>query len=200
MEYLNQFIDQYKLPLSLSIIGLVLIIGGIASSKFLDKPRIYPKASLVNQNSFQQSSQIKVDISGAVKNPGIHNLGMDARVEDAIKAAGGFSENANSEFIAKNLNLSQKLSDGTKIYIPFEGDSAIFSKGAGGVSGGSIGMDRIGLNTASQSELESLPSVGSVTAGKIISARPYADTGELKTKRIVSAAVFNKIKDLIDLH
>lgn len=198
MEPLQESLRTYKLPLALSLLGVVLIIGGIFSSGFLSKPKTYPKASLVN-GANTTTNQIKIDVSGAVSNPGVYTLSSDSRVEDAIKAAGGFSSFVSNEFIAKSLNLSQKLSDSMKIYIPFEGDSVAINQGAG-LSGGGIGSNKIGLNTGTQTELESLPSVGSVTASKIISARPYSDISELKTRKTVSVAVFSKIKDLVDLH
>src|SRR5258708_7771435 len=114
-------IEKYKLSIGLAIVGIVLIIGGIFSSglnKF--KPstsKDFPKESLVDSQKL-----ISVDISGAVKNPGVYQLKDGSRIEDSIKIAGGFADNANQEYISKYLNLAQKLSDGSKVYVPIEGE------------------------------------------------------------------------------
>lgn len=191
MEALNEKLGQYKIPLVLSIVGLVLIVGGIFSSGLLTKPKEFPKESIISK---ENNTFIKVDVSGAVKLPGVHSLGATSRVEDAIKAAGNFTENVNQEFISKSLNLSQKLSDGQKIYIPFEGE--VFS---GGVQGVSV-TGKISLNNATQAEIETLPGVGPVTASKIISSRPYNDVAQLISKKAVSKSVYEKIKDLVQVN
>ena len=56
---------------------------------------------------------------------------------------------------------------------------------------------QVNINTASQSDLESLPGIGPVTASKIISDRPYQIVEDLVNKKAVSKAVFEKIKDQI---
>lgn len=122
MEEFNKKLQTYKLPILLSLLGVVLIMGGIFSSGLVNakKPQTqnFPKESLVSASKF---TGIKLDISGAVNSPAVYSLPADSRVEDAIKAAGGFSSSANADYIAKNINLSQKLTDGQKIYIPFQG-------------------------------------------------------------------------------
>lgn len=193
MESLNNFLNQHKLPLALSILGLVLIIGGIFSSNLINGPKkTYPKESLVQNQDFKY---IKIDMSGAVNKPGVYSLAQTARVEEAIKASGGFKDSANKEYISKTLNLSAKLSDGQKIYIPYEGESL-------GAQGGSVAgvntSGKIGINSASSSQLESLPGVGPATASKIISGRPYSDISELTSRKIITRSVFEKIKEQID--
>ncbi len=197
MESLNRKLDQFKIPLALSLVGLVLIIGGIVSSGLLaNKPKKssdFPKESLANPQ------KIKVDISGAVSNPGVYSLESYSRVEDGVKIAGGFSASASAEYISKSLNLSQKLSDGQKIYIPFEVEPFDFAQVRGVGVVGEI-REKIGINNGSQSQLESLPGVGPATATKIMAGRPYQTLEELRTKKAVSKAVFDKIKDLVDLN
>lgn len=188
MEKINQLLNEYKIPIGLSLVGLVLIIGGIFSSGILNKPKQYPKESLVDQ----KPNTIKVDISGAVVKPGVYSIPLGSRVEDIIKASGGFDQRSNKEYISKSLNLSQKISDGQKIYVPFEGETV------GGVAGAQ--SSKIGLNSATQSQLEALPGIGPATALKIIAGRPFADVNELISKKVVSRAVFEKIKDLVDIN
>lgn len=200
-DNLFEKIAQFKIPIALSVLGLVLIIGGMFTSGLNNqKPahpasggKDFPKESLV-----QAQKSISVDVSGAVNTPGVYKLNDGDRIEEAIKAAGGFSEKANSEYISKNLNLAQKLSDGTKVYVPFEGSTPPNgSADYGQVSGVSTVASKININTASQSELEALSGVGPVTASKIISTRPYSSVEELFSKKAVGKAVYEKIKDSI---
>lgn len=181
------YIDQYKIPIALSFLGLVLILGGLfASGLQKSRPKEFPKESLVT------AQKISVDVSGAVLKPGVYQLDTGDRVEEAIKAAGGFSESANQEYISKYLNMAQKLSDGMKIYIPAVGESGPAVQ-SGAVAGSSM-QSKVNINTASQSELEALPGIGPVTASKIISDRLYQKIEELLERKIVSKSVFEKIK------
>ncbi len=195
MESLNEKLNIYKVPIALCLVGLVLLIGGIVTSGLFTKPKEYPKESIVEKSS-TISQGIKIDLSGAIITPGVYSLDKDARVEDAIKAGGGFRQNANKEFISKNLNLSQKLNDGQKIYIPFEGEQALSTPSQ--VAGASTG--KVSINLGSQSELEALPGVGPVAASKIINTRPYGLIEELVSKKAITKSVFEKIKDQILLN
>ena len=62
---------------------------------------------------------IKVYVVGAVKNPGIVTLPFDSRVDDAIKAAGGMSDNAEP----LSVNLAKRIKDEDKIYVAFKGET-----------------------------------------------------------------------------
>lgn len=187
---LKEWINKFKIPIALSLLGIVLIIGGLITSQSKNQSKNFPTASIV-----EAQKTISVDISGAVQNPGVYQLSEASRVEEVIQKAGGFSEDSNQEYISKYLNLAQKLVDGMKIYVPFQGETGAVA-GAGAVSGQT---SKININTASQSELESLSGVGPVTASKIISGRPYQSVEELVDKKIVSKSVFEKIKDSVSL-
>lgn len=188
-EAVISFIDRFKLPLALSFLGLVLITGGIFVTG-INRPKEYPKESLV-----EGSKMVSVDVSGAVKAAGVYKLADGSRIEEAISAAGGFSEDSDQEYISKYINLAQKLVDGTKIYIPAAGESISASQ-IGQIDGTNTSA-KININTASQSELEALDEVGPKTAEKIISGRPYQRIEELIDKKIVGKAIFEKIKDSI---
>ena len=190
MNYIKfkELLEKYKLPIGLSLLGIVLIIGGMIFSK---SPEVsYPKESLI-----AKEKPVNVDISGAVVNPGVYKLKTGELVENAVHEAGGFSEAANKEFISKSLNLAQKLSDGMKIYIPFEGEAG--GANSQGIVSGANTQAQVNINMATQSELEALPGVGPVTAAKIISGRPYQKIEDLLNQKIVSKSTFEKIKDLI---
>ncbi len=191
-ENLINFIDRFKLSLALSFLGIVLIIGGIfASGLNQAKPKEFPKESLI-----QAQKMISVDVSGAVNKSGVFKLSADSRIEDAIKAAGGFSESANQEYISKYLNMAQKLSDGSKVYVPLAGEQ-VPNSGSGAVAGTSA-QTKVNINKASEGELvDALLGVGPATASKIISGRPYQTIEDLFNKKVVGKAVFEKIKDQI---
>lgn len=187
----GEFWQKYKLPAALGLVGIVLIIGGIFSSNiFKSDSKGFPKESII-----QKDETISVDVSGAVNNPGVYKVLQTARVEDAINAAGGFNKSANQEYISKYINLAQKLVDGTKIYIPFEGEQ--MPAGGGGTVAGTAAISKVNINSASQSELEALPGIGPVTASKIISGRQYQKIEDLLSSKIVGKSVFEKIKDSI---
>ncbi len=192
--------DKFKLPIALSVVGIVLIIGGIFTSgigKAKPNPPAggFPKESLVTENQ----KMISVDVSGAVQKPGVYSLNEGSRIEDAVLAAGGITESANTEYISKYLNMAQKLSDGTKIYIPKVGEQGVSPVSAGSVAGASANAV-VNINTATQAELETLSGIGPVTASKIISDRPYQTAEDLLNKKVVSKSVFEKIKDSISLY
>ena len=64
---------------------------------------------------------ITIDLSGAVANPDVYQLPPNSRIEDLLKLAGGLTPQSDSTFTQGFLNLSEKLKDGEKIYIPFKG-------------------------------------------------------------------------------
>lgn len=204
MDKIKELVISYKLPIAFTLLGVVLLSGGVSTSFSQITPKSLkledlPKSSIVSSENI--TKDITVDISGAVKIPGVYHFEKDSRIEDAIRQAGGFSEQAHKQFVSKTLNLATKLSDGQKIYIPFEGEiasvapitvlTAVGPTGSNptGQSGGVIN-----LNTGTQSELESLTGIGPVTASKIINSRPYNTVGELLSKKVVSKTVYEKIK------
>jgi competence protein ComEA len=158
---------------------------------------------------------VYVDIAGAVEKPGVYEVPDDSRVADVVTKAGGLSAQADQQAIAKSMNLAAKVSDAMKIYVPFSGETPLLQGSAGqaavmqtAVSGqsGMIGNsstqtgELINVNTATQTQLDSLPGIGSVTSAKIIAGRPYTSIEELKTKKVVGASVYEKIKDLVTVN
>lgn len=178
-------------------VGVVQMSAGKTASVKFEKG-----VEVAGASTDSSTAKIKVDVEGEVINPGVYTLKGDARVQDALIAAGGLSANANRN----SLNLAQKISDGQKIYVPAVGETVSTTSimGTTGITGGSseAGVGSTGLisiNNGSQSELESLPGIGPVTATKVIDNRPYGSIEELKSKKAVGSATYEKIKDLITL-
>ena len=153
---------------------------------------------------------IIVDVEGAVVRTGIVRLPEGSRVADAVQAAGGFGPRVAVERVGQVLNLAAVLRDGDQVVVPSRDDpiAALASPGPGGVGGsGSSGGSgsgaspgRINLNTASASELDTLPGIGPVTAGKIIAARseqPFVSLEDLASRKVIGAATLEKIRDLV---
>ena len=138
--------EKNKIPISLSLVGLILIGIGLFSTSLLQENRssieILPAEEERGETFF-------VDLEGAVEKPGLYELPFDARVNDLLIRAGGLSASADREWVEKNLNLAQKLADGAKIYIPRLGENE-----PGEVAGSSvISSEKININSASASEL-----------------------------------------------
>jgi competence protein ComEA len=195
-DVVNNTLQQNKMPIVLGFIGVVLLVAGVTSSGILkytsNKPLVKQAASTIAKSD----NAIRVDISGQVAHPGVYSFSKEDRIEQALQAAGGVTEKADPEYIVKQINLAQHLTDGMKIYIPSRGESPIVGAQtvlATTTASGGI----ININQASASELDTLSGVGPTTAQKIIAGRPYQSTEELVSKKVVSRAVFLKIKDTI---
>jgi competence protein ComEA len=206
--------DGLRAPL-LAVVGAVVVVGAVIllwaatpqPQLVLGPDGVAPGVPLDTGPSESlppnQASQIEliVDVQGAVLRPGLQRLPEGARVGDAIAAAGGYGPQLDIRAAAERLNLAERLSDGTKIYVPTRGDStppAAAPTPAGGASDTTAGL--IDVNTAGQAQLETLPGIGPVTAGKIIAAReeqPFTSIDELLGRRVVGPATFEKIKPLI---
>jgi competence protein ComEA len=147
--------------------------------------------------------QLVVDVQGAVVRPGVIHVPVGSRVGDAIAAAGGFGPRVAADRVGQELNLAGLLRDGDKIVVPSRDDDPAATRGGGGgggSTGASPGSGPIDLNRATAAELDALPGIGPVTANKIIAARdekPFASVDELRSRKIVGAATFDKIKDLV---
>lgn len=184
-------------PFILLGIGLVFLFsaGVIAYSAPGESDVVFQ----TQESGTESATLIRVDVAGAVMQPGVYSFPAGSRIDEAIAAASGLSPNADTEWMAKNLNRAAKLADGGKIYIPQRGDipDGTSQGDQGNVAGVETGL--VNINLAGQAQLETLPGIGPVTAGKIISGRPYQTTEELKTKKIVGSAVFEKIKHQLTL-
>jgi competence protein ComEA len=149
------------------------------------------------------AERVVVEVNGAVRRPGIYRLPPASRVGDAISAAGGYGGRVDA-IAAQSLNLAAKVEDGQQIHVPARGELAAAGSpvAPGAASGVSAHQPAgpINVNTASASELDTLPGVGPATAAKIISARaekPFASVDELRDRKVHGAATLEKIRDLV---
>jgi competence protein ComEA len=118
----------------------------------------------------KSASKIVAHVLGAVRRPGLVRLPENARVQDAIDAAGGLTRRADPG----ELNLAQLLSDGQQVLIGTARHPAGEVReqpGSGDVSSGPTAQGALDLNRANQAQLEELPEVGPVTAQAILAWR-----------------------------
>lgn len=195
---LEDLLNRYKILIIVGVVGLVLLVGGIISSGIIPKTFIksskqsaVPSSGVVSGVS--KSFEAKVDVSGAVISPGVYTLPIDSRVEDALKMAGGVTEEADPVYVSKTINLAQKIADGMKIYVPKVTENPQ-SNASASQNNSTSGQALININDAPLSDLDKLPGVGAVTAQKIIDNRPYSGIEELVTKKAISRSVYEKIK------
>lgn len=205
---MEELIYKFRWQIAFFLTGLIFVASGIilyASNPFAqDSVEIIEKGSGIEQ---AQQSQIIVEVSGSVKNPGVYSFESSERIEDALNKAGGLSEDADNEWISKYLNRASPLKDGQKIYIPSSSEQSTDTSANN--QGGYLGVSddtsqtlgkTININTASQKELESLWGIGPVTAQNIIEQRPYSTVEELLTKKILKQNVYDKNKDLLSVY
>ncbi len=141
-----------------------------------------------------------VEVEGAVAKPGVYRLPDGNRVGDAIAAAGGYSPRVDATAAEQDLNLATILSDGDRIVVPSRDASGAGVAPSASTGSATSSAGRVDLNSATQAELEALPGIGPVTAGKIIAARderPFRSAAELLERKVVGKATFEKIRDLV---
>ena len=186
--------------ISLGLAGLVVLGIGVISAAMIANKMVAGEDETVEIEKLEEAEkkdeEIYVDVGGAVMRPGIYQLTEGMRVNDVLIKAGGLAEKADREWITKNINLAQKLTDGIKIYVPFTGETDQDTV----LSSQNTAVDLININTASEAELDQLWGVGPATAAKIIEGRPYSSVEELLTKKIVKSNVYEQCKDKVRVY
>lgn len=161
-----------------------------------------------NEQQLEKNENIIVHVSGAVNKEGIVELKNNSRIIDAIDKAGGLKDEAD----ITNINLAYIIEDGMKIHIPSkeEKESTIIVES--NIDSGTVEQSneiksnnnkklKININTATKTDLETLPGIGESTALKIIEYRKekgkFKLIEDIKQVNGIGENKFNKIKELI---
>lgn len=149
---------------------------------------------------------ILVHVDGAVRAPGVVQVQVGARVQDAVDAAGGLAAEADTT----RLNLARPVTDGERLWVPRPGEEVPDlvevapglppgqspAQGGSGSAGGGSTL-QVNLNSADQAALEELPGVGPVTAAAIIQWRTehggFSTTDELLEVSGIGEATLDKL-------
>lgn len=181
--------------------GLAAVFGGVIWNQVPVKTEEVQVLSVQSTDQADEHDQVYVDVGGGVKKPGVYGLVYGKRIADVIDAAGGLSVEADSAWVEKNLNKSEKIKDGMKLYIPMKGnDQNQYVNDNAQSSKPKQTNDKININEAGSGSLDGLPGVGEVTAQKIIDGRPYSRVEELLERKIVSKRVFEQIQDQVAVY
>ena len=143
-------------------IGVAYFAFGARSSP---PPLTLPKAPHAASTTPTSTSDVVVDVAGAVSRPGVVRLANGARATDAVAAAGGAARDADLD----QVNLAARVSDGDRVYVPRRGESVPPPLAASGPDAAKAGP--IDVNSASADQLDGLPGVGPATAAAILEYR-----------------------------
>ena len=175
--------ESWSLSAKAAVIGGILLIlvglGGLFSKKeeSMEGTTVVETTMLVEKTevSTTQETVIFVDIKGAVKNPGVYQMKVGDRVKDALDAAGGLTEEADSQ----KVNLAKRLEDQMVIVVPKVGEEAEEIP-AGETRKEATKEGKVNINTATVEELKTLKGVGEKKAEAIIEYRKK--NGSFQTK------------------
>ncbi|MFF8189733.1 helix-hairpin-helix domain-containing protein [Streptomyces bobili] len=145
------------------------------------------------------AAEIVVDVSGKVRDPGIHRLPAGSRVVDALTAAGGVRPGTNTD----GLNRARFLVDGEQVVVGGPPGAGVPAAG-GGSGGGAVGGGPpapVSLNTATVDQLDTLPGVGPVLAQHIVAYRTqhggFRSVDELREVNGIGERRFSDLRDLV---
>lgn len=207
MEILNK---KQKIIVVVLIIIMCIVIGYyiISKTEKYDYSDIEKISNIIEEDQEVDDNiienKIVIHITGEVEEEGVIELEKGARISDAIEEAGGTTEEAD----LSNVNLAYSLSDGQKVKIPNinEKDEEIIvvEEKAGDniiIERNKSKEEKININKAAQTEIETLPGIGPSTALKIINYRnehgKFKNIGDIKNVSGIGDSKFENIKEYI---
>ncbi|MGQ7462433.1 helix-hairpin-helix domain-containing protein [Streptococcus suis] len=180
IEMLKEYKWQIALPLAAGLLMATFLIFSQPTKSdqtgLTDFPQTEQASSSQEQTEetsteeSEEFSQLVVDVKGAVEKPGLYTLEADARVNDAVEAAGGLTSHADP----KSINLAQKLSDEAVVYVASKDEniSVVASTTASSaMSSEEKSTSLVNLNTATEADLQTISGIGAKRAADIIAYR-----------------------------
>jgi competence protein ComEA len=164
-------IPPRQLALCVGAVVAVLVLGAWYVSRGGPGPGAAPASAppiAVHDDQGGAGAAVIVHVAGAVRRPGVYRMRSAARVDDAVRRAGGALAKAD----LTQVNLAAKVEDGRQILVPRRVPAAAAPAAGGGVAGAPTqpGVP-LNLNVATLEQLDELPGVGPATAQKIIDYR-----------------------------
>ncbi|AIF66857.1 hypothetical protein GZ22_09545 [Terribacillus saccharophilus] len=201
-----QIIKQYSWAIILAAVVCVFLImwmrepRGDAAVQQLEEVKnpsdnqMLTESPAENQTA-SDNEKVMVDIKGEVQNPGVYELAPDSRVEQALNAAGGLTENAEG----RSINLAQRVADEQVIYVAAIGEADVPVQTAGS----STSSEKININQADSEELTELNGIGEAKAQAIITFReengPFTSIEQLTEVPGIGEKSLENMKDQISL-
>lgn len=175
--------ESWSLAVKGAVIGGVLLllvgVGGLLPKKEEAVEESEAVVTTVMAEKTEESTTLEavifVDIKGEVKKPGVYQMKAGDRVKDALDAAGGLTEEADSQ----KVNLAQRVEDQMVIVVPKVGEEAEEIP-AGETRKEATKEGKVNINTATVEELKTLKGVGEKKAEAIIEYRKK--NGSFQTK------------------
>ena len=187
----KRWLMEYKKVLSiisgvLAVIVIILVGRGMMASPTKEKVMVTNAVNItrVEETTTMMPQNCYVDIKGEVLRPGVYEFSCESRIQEVIKKAGGFTEEADEI----KINLAQKISDQMQIIVP-----NLNSKQEGGVTEGNsekgnlsnttpsnLKQGTVNINTATLEELQTIKGIGKKKAEAILQYRK--EHGAFRTK------------------
>ena len=187
----KRWLMEYKKVLSiiggvLAVIVIILVGRGMMASSMKEKVMVTNAVNTtrVEETTTMMPQNCYVDIKGEVLRPGVYEFSCESRIQEVIKKAGGFTEEADEI----KINLAQKISDQMQIIVP-----NLNSKQEGGVTEGNsekgnlsnttpsnLKQGTVNINTATLEELQTIKGIGKKKAEAILQYRK--EHGAFRTK------------------
>lgn len=215
-QKLEEYFKKYRLYISIFLIlfifftATVLIIQGASANDNVKEIKSTDIKKEEPKQEVQPKEDIIFDIEGAIIKPGVYRLSAGSVLIDAINKADGFSIDADRERIAKELNQASPIGNNSKIYIfkKSDKDFKVVSGGSLSTSSGTTQTsdtaksgNKINLNKATLSELDTLPGIGPAIAQRIIDWRSanggFEVIEDLKKVKGIGDSLFEGVKGQI---
>ena len=191
--WVGQLIDRYRYQI-LALLALLSIVGGVvlAARVYTKTPEVIEFIPAEKSEGQSQAVSFKVNVQGEVATPGVYEFNAAVTVAEVIAKAGGQTTDAD----ISQINLDEKIESDREIVV--SKINPAFSGSSKQPSGpGDSGL--IGLNSASLSELMTLPGIGEVYANRIIATRPFRKISDLLNVSGIGAKRYAQIKELVSV-
>ncbi|MBU5486866.1 helix-hairpin-helix domain-containing protein [Clostridium sp. MSJ-8] len=146
-----------------------------------------------------KDSKIVVEIKGEVNKPNVYYLEEGCIVQDLIDMAGGITDKGDLQ----NINRAQELSNHECIVIPSYEENNTIAEGGETISSAVGNNDKVNINTADSTELQTLTGIGESRAQAIIDYREengrFKSIEEIKNISGIGDKMFEKIKEHITI-